>query len=218
MPPNPHRTTAALSGLRHLRALNLSLCYALDDGGLAALAACPSLAELDVRGAWRLSDTGAAAAPPPGARRAEAAEAAAAAASSLTHWSLRQQKRRRPARTGSARDWGPPSLTAPPALPFCSGVRHLLASSTSLVSLNVEGCHRLFGSSACAPEGFELRGPGARRPGVIARRPPGAGGAAAALGGSGAAAAGGCEAVDGSSPEASPRAGEGAPEVEPVAA
>ncbi len=98
----------------------------------------------------------------------------------------------------------------------------LLSASTSLLSLNVEGCHRLFGSRGCAPEGFELRGPGARRPGTIARRPPGCAPAAGEGGSAGGAAPAGGGNSEGegssSSPEPSPRLGGALPEVPPVAA
>lgn len=81
----------------------------------------------------------------------------------------------------------------------------LLAVSTSLVTLNVEGCHRLYGAPACPPPGFDSRGGGVRRPGVICRLPPpdtaAAESAAIASGGkevasaASEAAAGGCKAA-----------------------
>lgn len=52
-----------------------------------------------------------------------------------------------------------------------AGVHGLLCSSTSLVALNVEGCHRLFGCQSCAPDGFEIR-QDAKRPALIVRLPP----------------------------------------------
>lgn len=49
---------AALSRLRHLRSLDLSLCCALDDAALLHLSGCKGLAELHVRACWRLSHAG----------------------------------------------------------------------------------------------------------------------------------------------------------------
>lgn len=53
-----------------------------------------------------------------------------------------------------------------------AGVVGLLAGGTALVAVNVEGCHRLYGAASMPPPGFDCRGPGARRPGVLSRLPP----------------------------------------------
>ncbi|KIZ02431.1 hypothetical protein MNEG_5532 [Monoraphidium neglectum] len=104
------RTLAAAARLRHLRRLDAALCCGVDDAALARLAACPSLADVNVRACWRLSE---------------------------------------------------------------QGIHALLTRSTSIVSLNVEGCHRLFGCQGAVPTGFDPQ-QDPRRPGVLSRRPPGA--------------------------------------------
>jgi hypothetical protein len=55
----PCRTLAAAARLRHLRRLDAALCCGVDDAALARLAACPSLADVNVRACWRLSEQGA---------------------------------------------------------------------------------------------------------------------------------------------------------------
>ncbi|KAI8471323.1 MAG: hypothetical protein J3K34DRAFT_417835, partial [Monoraphidium minutum] len=52
------RALAAAAGLRHLRRLDAALCCGVEDGALARLAGCAALAELSVRGCWRLSEQG----------------------------------------------------------------------------------------------------------------------------------------------------------------
>lgn len=56
--PTICRTLVAASRLRHLRRLDASLCGSVDDGALVHLTACPSLAEVNVRSCWQLSEQG----------------------------------------------------------------------------------------------------------------------------------------------------------------
>lgn len=81
--------------------------------------------------------------------------------------------------------------------PVPAGVRALLNGSTSLLSLNVEGCYRLYGCQIATTEGFDAQeDPG--RPGVLMRWPPSTAAAAAGSGGGGGrsiAQDGGCVAV-----------------------
>lgn len=58
---------------------------------------------------------------------------------------------------------------ATPSLP--AGVHALLSQSTSILSLNVEGCYRLFGCQSI-PNGFASTQQDPSRPGVLTRQPP----------------------------------------------
>ena len=153
--PPPRRSAAALARLRQLRTLDMSLCGKLDDACLAALAAAPALADLDVRGCWQLSPIGgwvgclAWGMHPPAVPEFPCF---------VLHCCWRGG-------LYSGHDL-PTAVRAP-----CAGVRALLASSGSLLSLNVEACHRLFGEPAAVPPGFAAQQ--VARPGVITRLPPG---------------------------------------------
>jgi hypothetical protein len=164
----------AAAQLRHLRQLDAALCSGVDDAALSRLSACPSLAEVNVRACWQVSDAGGC-----GGRPAFPSRCALALGSV-----------RRPRRRGAMlRLLPPPPLPAgarprpPPSNAVPAGVHALLSGSTSVVSLTVEGCYRLFGCQGAVPDGFDPQHD-PRRPGVLSRRPP----AAAPLGAAACAA------------------------------